>query len=231
MSNTKKVKRLLIVTDSLGAPRCVSGEMIKYDDTWVHKISSYLCQFDIETISITINGLDSKQLLTLTNEKLLLYEPDVVVLQLGIVDCAPRVLRDKEIAILSAVGLSKVTRKVISKHHAFLSNLRNIRHTSAEYFKKNLSQVYSLFHSHAIKVVYIPIAPACLGYKLKSPSIENSILHYNMIISNYTDIFFGDIYSESCPEEIFLTDFHHLNSSGHLIVSRYLEKKMPTIFD
>lgn len=84
------MKRILIVTDSLGAPRDVNGEKIEYEDTWIYKLkNNYINSIDVDVIFITINGLDSNQLLQLTNDKLKLYNADLILFQFGIVDCAP----------------------------------------------------------------------------------------------------------------------------------------------
>lgn len=223
------MKRILIITDSLGAPRFVDGEKITYNDTWVCQFNTLLRTLNIETISMTINGLDSTRILQLTHDKLLLYAPDIVIFQFGIVDCAPRVLTNNEILILSFLRLSKITKKIISKHHAFLSNLRNLQHTGAKKFEINLEQIYTLFHSKGIKVIHLPIAPACQRYQQKSPKISYRIQQYNSIIEKNSDLLLKNLYDNADVEAIFLNDLHHLNIHGHQVVFDYLSKNLHKI--
>lgn len=215
----KNIKRILIITDSLGAPRFVNNERISYDNTWVYKVISFFKKDNIEFIFLTINGLDSERLLQLTKDKLLLYEADIVVFQFGIVDCAPRVLKDFEIKLLSILKLSWITRRIISKYHAFLSNLRSIQQVGLENFTKNISQVYTLFNEKNTKVIHIPIAPACKQYIEKSPKVDKNINTYNTTIKKYTDFYLFDSYKNCDLETIFLKDLHHLNERGHNILA------------
>ena len=137
------MKRILIVTDSLGAPRDVNGEKIEYEDTWIYKLkNNYINSIDVDVIFITINGLDSNQLLQLTNDKLKLYNADLILFQFGIVDCAPRVLKNIEIKIISILRLSGLIKKIISKYHSKLSNLRNIQSINIYEFEKNVKRIY-----------------------------------------------------------------------------------------
>ncbi len=214
------IKRILIVTDSLGAPRFVNDEKITYNDTWVYKVISFYKKYNIEFISLTINGLDSKKLLQLTKDKLLLYEADIVIFQFGIVDCAPRVLKDFEIKLLSVVKMSLIARRIISKYHAFLSNLRSIQKVELIEFTKNISQIYTLFNEKNTKVVHIPIAPACQQYIKKSPNVDKNINVYNEMIQKYTDLYLHTSYINCNIETIFLKDLHHLNLSGHKILAK-----------
>lgn len=223
-------KRVLIITDSLGAPRFVDGEKIEYEDTWVYKIFTYMRKYDIEVIFMTLNGLDSTQLLSLIKDKLLLYKADIVLLQYGIVDCAPRVLTDKEIMFFSILKLSRVVKKIISKFHAPLSNFRKLQHTEIEKFKVNVKIIYRLFYEQNIKVVNIPIAPACEKYKEKSPKISKNIEMYNNIIKSNTNLYLEDLYINCNKEKIFLNDLHHLNQDGHNIISDYLKNNFERIF-
>ena len=57
------MKRLLIITDSLGAPR-VTPEICCYDDTWPCKVKQDVEKFGYDVVIHTINGLDSTQLVS-----------------------------------------------------------------------------------------------------------------------------------------------------------------------
>ena len=224
-------QRVLIVTDSLGAPRSVDEEVINYETTWVYKITTLLTQHNIEVVFMTINGLDSNGVLQLTKDKLLLYEPSIILFQFGIVDCAPRVLTNKEIMFFSIFRLSRIVKKIISKYHAFFSSLRKLQYTDINAFKVNLEQIYELCYNQDIKIVHMPIAPACSKYEIKSPLISQNIKIYNNVIEKYTNEYLSDLYYCCEKEKIFLKDLHHLNEEGHNVVFNYLKNNLERIFN
>ena len=63
------MRRVLIITDSLGAPR-VSPETLYYEDTWPFKLKKRFDEYGIDTFIFTENGLDSTLLLGLLKFKL-----------------------------------------------------------------------------------------------------------------------------------------------------------------
>lgn len=91
-------KRILIITDSLGAPRN-DEEVITYDETWVGMLTKHLQSQGQEVLSFSENGLSSTSLLNDVKSKLTLYNPNIIIAQFGIVDCAPRVLKNREILL------------------------------------------------------------------------------------------------------------------------------------
>lgn len=224
------MKRILIVTDSLGAPRDVNGEKIEYEDTWIYKLkNNYINIIDVDVIFITINGLDSNQLLQLTNDKLKLYNADLILFQFGIVDCAPRVLRNIEIKIISILKLSGLVKKIISKYHSKLSNLRNIQSINIYEFEQNVKRIYEILSNIDIKVIHIPIAPPCSKYIQHSPYINKNINNYNNILKKYSDIFLHNSYLDIEIENIFLSDLHHLNKLGHELLFKNIKNSIKNL--
>lgn len=76
------MKKVMAITDSLGMPR----PGVEYTDTWIFKLSQLLPQIhliDRSKRGATTNRLSSKDALEF-------YDPNGVIIQLGIVDCAPR---------------------------------------------------------------------------------------------------------------------------------------------
>jgi lysophospholipase L1-like esterase len=206
-------KRILIITDSLGAPRN-DVEIITYDETWVGLITKYFQSQGHEVIGFTDNGLSSTMLLNYVKSKLTLYNPDIVVTQYGIVDCAPRVLKNREILLSKLFFLSKPVHYIAKKYHAPLSKLRNICLTPFPLFKENVEEIYALFKkNNKAEVVTIAIAPANDDYIKKSPQIQNKIEQYNTVLQFHCDKFIE--YGDVGPTILFLPDAHHLNKKGH----------------
>ena len=214
------MKRLLIITDSLGAPRTLP-ELVNYDQTWTYKVKEHAVSQGYDVSAHTINGLDTRELLKLVNEKLHLYEPSIVLFQYGIVDCAPRVFSDREKLLFRMLQLHNVAAKIGKKYHALLSTKRDLNAVSLSEFDHFVGQVNEKLRagaSNPIKIVNIPIGSACQGYVNISPTIRQKIASYNEVIKRHTDVFLADFVSAPV-EQIYTSDRHHLNSFGHQLLA------------
>lgn len=114
-------KKVLCIGDSLALP----GHLNKYEDTWFYNLKQNFPDYDF--ISFFKRQLTTDVLVKMGGGKegvdkmpngadcLEFYKPDIVVLQLGIVDCAPRLLNkyDKVIIRLLPEGLTKFYIKLI----------------------------------------------------------------------------------------------------------------------
>lgn len=176
----------LIITDSLGAPRWYP-EKIKYTESYPFKLKNYLDNNNIPNFIFSDNGLDSIKLTSYTKNKLTLYEPKNVLMQFGIVDCAPRCFSRKEIYIFNKLRVGKYVKKIASKYHSKLSSYRNITYVSIEDFEKNMKFLYNKFHENGANIISINIFDACDVYIDKSPNIQNKINAYNEIIKRFCD--------------------------------------------
>lgn len=121
--------------------------------------------------------------------------------------------------------LSGPVKKFISKNHAKLTNFRRLTKIGIDEFKKNVQTVFCELNSINVKVVCIPIAPACSEYIKHSPRIQKNIDDYNKVLESSCHLFLKEMYSGAPLEEIFLTDFHHLNSKGHDVVFEFLKNR------
>ena len=190
--------------------------------------------FAIEPVYIFINGLETSMLRTEINVRLKQFLPDMIILQVGIVDCAPRALTKTQMAVISRMGFAgKVLHKFITKHYAAITSRRNITYTSQERFHQNLRYLRDEFAN--IPVFAIAIGRPNEGYVRKSPKIAQRTTQYNEIIKSTFGTTFIDPYenlSINTLNNIYMTDFHHLNQLGHEIVaSKVVEKLRIDIFN
>lgn len=226
------MKRLLIITDSLGAPR-TTPELCPYDDTWPKVVKAHAENQGYDVILFTENGLDSFKLLRLVESKLKLYKPSMVLLQFGIVDCAPRVFTDREKLIFRILHLHKFAAYIGKKYHATLSSLRDNTVVSCEDFRKNIVAISQELKGNAqpgCKILHIPIGLACKGYVKISPSVERKITQYNRVLEEESDIFISAFYDANV-EKIYTADHHHLNKVGHALLGAAVLSSMEDLWD
>lgn len=217
-------KKVLFLTDSLGLPR--PNREVLASQTWGHLVASQLCR-KYDFYFQFFGGLHTKKLvLERLYGYLAGYDPDIVVLQIGIVDCSPRVLRNGEKWFLSRLPFVRnYIRIFISKYHAQLSNIRKLTYTTTSEFEKNLRVIKDSFPNS--EIIVIPIAPANREYKLMAPKIVNNIYQYNNILENvFGDFFLKKTYLGIDVKTLFLSDHHHLSVLGHIHLAEIIKEKL-----
>lgn len=213
------MKRVIFVTDSLGAPRN-EDITINIDNTWCNIVSVRFKDY-IEPFYHLNNGFDSQTLIKKKAHELILYKPDLIILQVGIVDCAPRVLKKNELRVINHLGvISKLMHRFIKNRYSRLSLLRNISYVDKEEFEANLRDFVKILSP--AKVIAVAIAKPSNTYVEKSPLISERYLDYNNILSNIFEKNYIDPYIDLNEEleEIYINDGYHLNKKGHKLVAR-----------
>ncbi|MFY0698228.1 hypothetical protein A8B79_10370 [Balneola sp. EhC07] len=225
-------KKVLCIGDSL----CLPGHLNKYEDTWFFKLKKEFPDFDF--ISFFKRQLTTEILVTMGGGKkgvdgwpkgadcLEAYLPHTIILQLGIVDCAPRLLYEFERKLVSRVpnliktnylSLIKVLRK------------RNLGNTlvSFDKFKININNYIERAYNIGVsKIIIIGIAYPDEKMVDKNPQILQNVDKYND--------FYKKISSENKMVEIILPldakkydyriyeDGYHPNKAGHELVKNRL---------
>lgn len=212
--------RILVLTDSLGLPRD-KPERTLFHETWPQLLAN---DFIIHQCSLGGGTIDeiSRQV-----EYQKHFNPDIVILQAGIVDCAPRALKKLEIQLLSRLGyLGKKMLKIIKNKSSFLRRVRNITYTKERQFENYLIKLKKRDFSH-IEVYGLSIIDASDIYKEKIPGIQNKIDIYNNILMKT----FGKHYVSlsSIPVEGIMSDGHHLNEIGHNFIYETILKQIPCL--
>lgn len=218
---------ILFLTDSLGYPR-VDGHGSKASDTWTYAVRNelignhekYRFYFDMKGFRTTSSIIEEM------SKHLLVYEPDVVVLQVGIVDCYPRALTRLESQILSRIPiLNQITKNFVKLFYKRIIKFRNITYTSQRDFKNNLIKLKSFFPK--TNWIVVPIAPASDAYKKRNPLVELKINSFNEELkSEFPDAYLSETYNIDEINSIFLEDNHHLSKYGHSLVKESVVKEL-----
>lgn len=198
---------ILIITDSLGLPRPFP-EQVNYNETWCYQLSEKFNTHQLSIGGATILELYSQ----ITYWKL--FKPDLVIVQAGIVDCAPRALTKIENQLINKYTFSRRLFNKYSKTLIPMMRRRGITYTSKGKFEQGVKQFYNDFKD---SLYWIGIAPPSIEYEIKLPGISRNIQIYNQIIRdnighNYIDV-------SDLNESKLMSDFIHLNSEGHKFIS------------
>tara|TARA_X000001036_G_C20568816_1_gene761748 strand:- start:67 stop:765 length:699 start_codon:yes stop_codon:yes gene_type:complete len=223
-------KKVLFLGDSLGLPR---PDRSTIDiETWPQIVSEKLHHKKIKFFFQFTGAAHSGTMIRMRNGGYLAgYDPDILILQIGIVDCANRALREGTREFISRIPIiRRIVRRIIGTFHRHILSIRNITYVSRKKFRSNLMELRSLFHG--VRFVVIPIAPASDDYCKLMPRIRKNIEDYNEILEDvFPDSFLNEVYLGSRPEDLMSDDFHHLSKFGHKIVSECVAKRISDIVD
>ena len=225
---------ITILGDSLSLARSENGIFFK-------QTYSYLLNKKFNGEYLFLNK--SKRGNTITNQisKQNIYddisttESDFFITQIGIVDCAPRIISLVEKEIIRrvfSVKLQNVYIRFKSRHRNFLTKYFPKTYVSLDTFKENYIHLIEaiLKQSNVKKIVVINIADTNLKNKNKSFGFENNIINYNKIIKHlsllYPDkINIIDLYSLSnLNDDILLNDGIHISKYTHVLLANEIEK-------
>lgn len=219
--------RVLFLTDSLGYPR-VDGFGTAASEVWTYKLRDMLHAegsevsffFDMKPFR------DTRSLQRDLQMHCLSYTPDLIVLQVGIVDCYPRALKKTEFQIVSRIPiLNRLVKRFVKRYYSTIVKMRNIAYVPLNEFKKNLFSLKSSFND--CEWIVLPIAPANKQYREKNPLISSRVESYNNVLKEtFAEKFESDLYRDCDLENTFLSDNHHLSKYGHGHIAAQLSHRI-----
>ncbi|NLR61859.1 SGNH/GDSL hydrolase family protein [Chitinophaga polysaccharea] len=200
--------KVVILTDSLGLPRTFP-EVVKLEETYIEKLRDRYR--DIRFITLSIGGA---RLATLQQQYFNYFqsvEPDLVILQSGIVDAAPRALKGWEATVINSNVISrKLYSFFLKPHTVFIRKVRKLTYTPLPGF----TYLASTFRrAMGTKVAWIGIIPANSEYEANLPGIGKNIESYNQQLKMIFSDEFIDM--SDMPADGVMSDHHHINKKGH----------------
>src|SRR5680860_398442 len=157
--------KVLLLTDSLSLPRAYSGGQVRWEDTWVSLLRQALPE--VQFIHVGIGAATITELLRLQDYYALSY-PNIVILQCGIVDCAPRALGKLEVRIIKKLHLFRLVKPFIT----LLRKYRGLTYTNASVFEQALLKFKDKFP--AVPFVAVGILPGCDEYDAIVPGVSEN---------------------------------------------------------
>ncbi len=209
------MRKLLIFTDSLSLPRS-HPQVVTHPETWPEMLRKEGFEVCLSAIGgATLKDLQ-KQLFYFQNDAYF----DAVIVQSGIVDCAPRFVKKWELKILQSIPfLGKKILSCLNKN--WVRQARNITYHSPGKFSQSVRTFEDAF---SCPVVFLGILPATEAYENTLPGITKNIDAYNQILSSAKHF----VSLNTIPTEGIMSDHHHLNTKGHQFVKEKVCEKLTT---
>lgn len=186
--------------------------------------------------NVTLNAQRARTIIALYNEicqsPSVLQEHHAVVIQVGVVDCAPRVLTARETALIEKIHprrLQRLIRRFIHDNRPNLVKLRKHVYVPIEQFKEFYKKtVWTIKQSGISQIACFAIAPTLKKISDRSPSFAENIGIYNNAVKEIC-IAEGihlmnpfDSMDEDALRKYIRQDGHHLTIAGNEEYARVL---------
>ncbi|TGK30933.1 hypothetical protein EHQ12_10765 [Leptospira gomenensis] len=215
-------KKVLLLTDSLGLPR-MNTPTIQDSDVWTYSVAERLKE-KYSFYFQRIGGLHTRELVSHSQFGYLAgYSPDIIILQIGIVDCTPRSVSEKELKLFQFLPdrISNIIHSYVKRNHIKLITKRRIKYVHPDEFKDNLKRFKEIFKYARVFAVAISLPNATLSKK--NPFLSEAVGIYNGILKELFGSSFIDPYPAKDADRMLLEDGIHLSYDGHMAVAKAVE--------
>jgi len=213
---------ILNITDSLSLPR-KKPEQVLFDEAWPQLVKQSI---PCKMVNLAMGGNSIADLLG-QSDYYTGVEPDVLIVQSGIVDCAPRALTKFEAQLINKSAILRVLffKMIGSKR---LRRYRNISYTSKKEFGKYIDKFCEKFKG--VKIYWITIVPASEEYEKALPGITKRVNEYNELLEEKSrQHHFELISTKNIPSSGIMSDHHHLSKEGHAWVAAQVQSRLEEI--
>ena len=241
---TRRQLRVVALADSLSLPRVDGLEDIRWEHTWpwllqrMQPIES--CDLEVINCGMRARTVDSLVKHSMT-EDVVFKRPDVLVLQVGVVDCAPRIFSRTEKALLASrlcpsvvrdavVGYRKARRRRITA----AGPLRRV-YTPPAAFRQYLELFFETLRGIGwpVRVLVLPILGHAQRLEEKSVGFASNIILYNEITRSICERNSSEWLPpetiETLGGDLFLKDGYHLSMAGHRAVAEAIAESLKTL--
>ena len=224
----------MIVSDSMAMPR----KEVPYEDTWIYLLKKELSDYDI--IDRPVRGSTTLRLVTEGGGGLDLlehYTPDLVIIQMGMAECAPRLFKKTgmEYFLMNKVMNHRMRQKYI----AFIKRTRARDPLLTEIPPQNFKLHVSLYSRRAAltntRILAVQIIKANSHFISKSPHIQQNVDTYNALLreieQEQANFHVIDPFNDVIDMDEITIDELHLTALGHKILFQKLKDSIYTLIN
>lgn len=177
--------RVFCISDSLGLPR----PGVSYEDTWYYMLQKEYPSIEFYPFFIRRTTTDSLKLIF--SDYVDYFNPNLVIVQLGICDCAPRIINNNKLfwkayfGVWSLLGATNFAWKIVKTLYG--RNNPSRVEVSCDKFRDNIQSFVRNCSEKNIKVLYVKIGRPSSSIHERSPYLGDNISLYNSCIDSIMD--------------------------------------------
>jgi len=234
--------KIAILADSLALPReDVGGEEL-LEVTYPFLLDQSLRrQFGADAPIIFERGMRRRTIeyvLDEWDELVVLRQPQIVIVHVGIVDCAPRVFLRREASFVANIRWGWLRDRIFRfthKHRQKIVQFRRKVYVPLPRFERLVEQVVQKVGANeGQSLVFINIIRPPDWMEARSPGFQSNVIAYNQVLQRQTRHAFVSlidlnrmVHDEGGPEAL-MVDGIHLNERGHALLAQQLETQINT---
>jgi acyl-CoA thioesterase-1 len=167
------------------------------------------------------------------NEQVELKKPDVVIVHVGVVDCAPRVFLRREASLVANIRFPWARDRIFKfthDHRRRIVQFRRKVYVPLPRFERLVQTVVEKARVSGVKsLAFINIIRPPDAVEERSPGFQNNVTAYNRVLEEQakhhfvTLIDLNRIVEEEGGTEKLTIDGIHLNERGHVLLAKKLE--------
>lgn len=214
-------KRVLIIADSMAMPR----EDVGYELTWIYKLKQAFPDYDV--VDRPSRGATSLRLVTEGGggkDLLEFYGPDIVVLQLGMAEAAPRLFHKTgwEYFFINKILPARFRMKYVNWVKKTRGRNPKITEISPDRFKAHITAYFKRAQDLKIEIVALLLARVSTDFLNRSPRIMENVHLYNSIYEEVAESFpnvtLVHPFDESIDMDRISVDEVHVTEEGHEMI-------------
>lgn len=217
------MKRIVILGDSLGMPR--SG--VQLEQTYPYLLQQSLVEFEIYAKHRRANDSAIQSLPQTVLDDITYFCPDILVLHLGIVDCAPRLFsRFEQRALWNLKIINKMIIGFMSKRRRFFTKVFPKVYVKISQYEQNMQALIEAGKKSAQRVIVVNIASTSVENNHKSYGFERNIKAYNAVLNRLVvscGVELIDL-NKVADKTMLDNDGIHFNIAGNALLAEQLEQ-------
>jgi len=237
------MKRAVVLGDSLALPRIVEEDTVRWEQTWPVLLETAMktshddfTVINCSTRARVITSLLYQDFL----EHIVFKEPDVVIVQIGVVDAAPRIFSLREQKLMKMRFFPDKLRDLLikrrEKNRARITSKNPLAkvYTKPKRFQEGLlafhQKLQSEYKGRLEKLVFLPILAHLPFMEKDSPEYGNNLRRYNDIIQSFCSKQGHGLIK--VPEDFmntasnFCSDGYHLSFEGNKTMATAIQKHL-----
>jgi lysophospholipase L1-like esterase len=227
---------IVILADSLALSRGKEAGNVPYESTYPFLLEQALrARLVNQAPHVIERGMRLRTIQNVLNdwyEMVELRHADVVIVHVGVVDCAPRIflpLERKIVSVIRPVCLRESIVHFTAQHRRAIIQLRPNRvYVPLEKFRKGVETV-AHYASNLRALILINIITPLDDLEYRSPGFRRNVEAYNHVLqaqANGKNVFVVDldnlVWQHADPAQLMVEGIH-INEAGHRILAQELE--------
>lgn len=233
------MKKIVIIADSLSLPRPESHGNIPYEETYPYLLDvSLRNQLGTNAPIIMEKGKRGRTITEVVDdwqEYVSWRKPDIVIVQAGIVDCAPRVFLPNQRDFVGRIRIRfirEILLKLVSKYRRMIiKTCPNKVYTPLPIYRDAATKLTELAKQDNVQaLIFINIVFPPDFLESKSPGFQENVRLYNEALEQckakpgvYVVDLNGLFREQGNAEGHLLYDGHHLSVEGNRCLAKHLE--------